>query len=142
MPKNSCRRRFVLFRSMAKLNLSGPAPGSLETSPPDTTQVDDASIARAYRDFKPAAAAPGVIDEEPPAAIHASNIAKTAIAEDSFALAARDCPAIVEAAADRDVDCDGVSGRWRGDRHHEAQSKTKASEQKAAHTYSPCRHSA
>jgi hypothetical protein len=91
----------------------------------------------AHCNFEAAAAAPSVIDEEPPAAILASNVSKTAIAQDSLAISASDRSAIVQAAADIDVDRDGIGGRWRSHRHYKAESQTKVSEKKQAHNHSP-----
>ncbi|WP_165778437.1 hypothetical protein [Mesorhizobium wenxiniae] len=88
--------------------------------------------------FESAEAAPGAIHEEPPAAIDASNVSETAIAQDSLAITTSDGTAIIEARADFDVYRDGMSGDWRSYRYEEAGSQAKACEQKTTHQYSPC----
>ncbi|WP_442582351.1 hypothetical protein ACSBOB_10555 [Mesorhizobium sp. ASY16-5R] len=108
-----------------------------ETSPSDATNVDDTAIVRAYGDFKPAAAAPGVINQKPPAAIHPANFAEAAATQDSLASPARDRAASIEAGANRDVDRDRMSGRRKRYRRDKAHNQSQASEQRPMHEISP-----
>jgi hypothetical protein len=73
---------------------------------------------------------PGATDEEPPAAILASNVPETTTAQDPLAVATGDGTAIVETGADTDVDCDGMSSRRYGCRHCEAESQGNVREKK------------
>jgi hypothetical protein len=110
---------------------------SLKTSPSDATHVDDTTIMRAHGDFEPAAAAPSVIDQKPTAAIHPANVAEAATAQDPLASPARDGAATIEVGANRDVDRDRMSGRWKRYRRDKAQNEGQAREQGPMHEIPP-----
>jgi hypothetical protein len=58
-------------------------------------------------------ATPASVDEEATPAVHTANIPESTIAQQSFALAARDAQTSVEVGADMDVDVDvGLGGRF------------------------------
>lgn len=61
----------------------------LKTSSSEAAEIDD-TAACAHCNFESATATPSVIDEEPPAAIHAPDVSEATVAQDSLAIPARD----------------------------------------------------
>jgi len=65
---------------------------------------------RADGNFESAGAAPGMVDEKPPSAVHSPNIPETTIPKDTLAVPARNGAAVVEAGPDVQVDRDRLRG--------------------------------
>ncbi|WP_432283994.1 hypothetical protein SLT36_19435 [Aminobacter sp. BA135] len=69
-----------------------------------------------------------MIDEEPTATIHAPDITETAVLKQPLALAAGDCPAVIETGPDRDVDIQSLSRNGRREGRTKGNGKTKGKE--------------
>jgi hypothetical protein len=139
VPEHSASRRTRADRPSRPaacngLRALGERPGK---SPSEATEIDDTAVVCGHANFEQECATPSLIDEEPPTAIHASNVSKAAIAQDSLSLPASDGAPIVEAGADINLYREGMNRRWRSYRDNEAQSQAKAGEQMTAHRHSP-----
>jgi hypothetical protein len=74
--------------------------------------------------FKTVAATARAINEETPTTVHAANIAKAAVLNQSLALRASNRPTVVEAGADVYIDGYRTGGSNRGNRHAKTDSDT------------------
>jgi hypothetical protein len=119
------------------MGLPGLHPRRSQTSPPKTAEIDDAGVVRINGNFEQECATPRLIDVEPPATIHPSNVPEAAVTQYSLSIPARYGAPAVEAGTDINLYLESVSGRRRSHRHYKAEGQTKASEQKAAHNISP-----
>ena len=91
----------------------------------DAPHIRDAAGARIQSDLEPAATSPGMVDIEATAAVYPADIAEASVLKQPLALAACDCPAVVEAGSNRDVDRDPLSRRGCDQGRAKAECKAK-----------------